>query len=65
MKEVSRRDYFAAAALQALIGKRGHSWNEEGLIVYDTMDCSHTAATWEEVVSQSVTLAYMMIEELE
>lgn len=65
MDQVSRRDYFAAHALDALIGKNGQAWDTDGLFDFDCMGETHSMVDWEDVIIMAIDLADQMIGELD
>ena len=65
MDQVSRRDYFAAHALEALIGKNGQAWDSDGLFDFNRMGETNSVADWEDVIIMAIDLADRMIGELD
>ena len=65
MDQVSRRDYFAAHALEALIGKGGQAWDSDGLFDSNRMGETNSVADWEDVIIMAIDLADRMIVELD
>jgi hypothetical protein len=64
MDQVTRRDYLAASALQALIEKHGQAWDGDGLFDFDSMGDTHSVVDWEDVIIMAIDLADRMIGEL-
>ena len=65
MDQVSRRDYFAAHALEALIVKNGQAWDSDGLFDSNRMGETNSVADWEDVIIMAIDLADRMIGELD
>ncbi len=64
-QQISRREYLAASALQALIAKVGDAWDSDGLFEIESMESTHSVADWNQVARQSVVLADLLMGELD
>ena len=65
MDQISRRHYFAAHGLHALIGTNGQAWDTDGLFDFDCMGETHSVVVWEDVIIMAIYLADRMIVELD